>query len=136
MTGAGRLLARLGKFNLVGLLGAALQLLLLYLMTKRLHIAAIAATPIAVEIVVLHNFVWHEGLTWRDRDLKSGWQRITRLWRFHLGNGFISVFGNTALVYCLVERLNAPVLPSAVAAIVLCSLINFFVADQWVYKAT
>lgn len=31
MTRAGRLLARLGKFNLVGLLGAVLQLFLLYL---------------------------------------------------------------------------------------------------------
>lgn len=98
--------------------------------------AAMAATPIAVEIVVLHNFVWHEGLTWRDRGLKRGRQRLARLWRFHLGNGFVSVFGNAALVYCFVERLKAPVLPSAFVAIVLCSLLNFFVADQWVYKAT
>lgn len=136
MTGAGQLLARLGKFNLVGLLGAVLQLLLLYGFTKRLHVPALAATPIAVEIAVLHNFVWHERLTWRDRELKSGRQRIAALWRFHVGNGLISVFGNTALVYCLVERLKAPVLPSAIAAILFCSLINFFLADQWVYKST
>lgn len=136
MTGAGRLLARLGKFNLVGLLGAVLQLLLLYVFTKRLHVSAIAATPIAVEIVVLHNFAWHERLTWRDRELRSGRQRIARLWRFHVGNGLTSVVGNTALVYCLVERLRAPVLPSAIAAILFCSLINFFLADQWVYKST
>jgi putative flippase GtrA len=136
MTSAGRLLARLGKFNLVGLLGAALQLLLLYGLTKCLLISPIAATPIAVEVVVLHNFAWHEGFTWRDRELKSRRQRIARLWRFHLGNGLTSMFGNTVLVYCLVERLKAPVLPSAIAAIIFCSLINFFVADQWVYKTT
>ncbi len=136
MTAAGRLVARLGKFNLVGLLGAALQLLLLYVLTKGLLISTIAATPIAVEIVVLHNFVWHEGFTWRDRELKTRRRRIARLWRFHVGNGFISVFGNTALVYCLVERLKAPVAPSALAAIVICSLINFLVADRWVYKTT
>ncbi len=134
MTRAGRLLARLSKFNLVGLLGAGLQLLLLYLLTKCLLFSAIVATPITVEIVVLHNLAWHEQITWRDRELKSRQQRIARLCRFHLGNGLISVFGNTALAYCLVERLKAPVLPSAIAAIVFCSLINFFVADQWVYK--
>ena len=133
MTGAGRLLARLGKFNLVGLLGAALQLLLLYVLTKCFHISAIAATPMAVEIVVLHNFAWHERFTWRDRPLNSIRQRIARLWRFHVGNGLISVLGNTALAYCLVERLKAPVVPSAMGAIVICSLINFFVADRWVY---
>jgi putative flippase GtrA len=133
MRSTGRLLARLGKFNLVGLLGAALQLLLLYVLTKCFHLSAVAATPVAVEIVVLHNFAWHERFTWRDRPLKSVGQRITRLLRFHAGNGLTSLLGNTVLVYFLVERLNARVLPSALAAIVICSLINFFVADRWVY---
>ena len=133
MTGAGQLLARLGKFNLVGLLGAAWQLLLLSALTKCVHMSAVAATPVAVEIVVLHNFAWHERFTWRDRPLNSIRQRMARLWRFHAGNGLTSLLGNTALAYCLVERLKAPVLPSAMGAIVICSLINFFVADRWVY---
>lgn len=136
MTNAGRLLARLGKFNLVGLLGAALQLLLLYVLTRGLHMSAVAATPVAVEIVVLHNFAWHERFTWRDRQLKSIRQRTARLWRFHAGNGLTSLLGNTVLAYCLIERLKAPVLPSAMGAIVVCSLINFLVADRWVYTTT
>jgi len=136
MNSAERLLARLGKFNLVGLLGAALQLLLLYLLTKCWLISPLAATPIAVEIVVLHNFAWHEKFTWSDRELKSTRQRLARLWRFHVGNGLISVFGNTVLAYCLVERLKVPIVPSAIAAIVVCSLINFLLADKWVYKTT
>jgi putative flippase GtrA len=133
MTSAGRLLARLGKFNLVGLLGAALQLFLLYVLTKCFHMPVLAATPVAVEIVVLHNFAWHERFTWRDRQLKSFRQRQARLWRFHAGNGLTSLLGNTVLVYFLVGRLNAPVLPSVIGAILFCSLINFFVADRWVY---
>ncbi|HEY5175988.1 MAG TPA: GtrA family protein [Terriglobales bacterium] len=133
MTSAGRLLARLGKFNLVGLLGAALQLLLLDVLTKCFHMPVLAATPVAVEIVVLHNFAWHEGFTWRDRQLKSVRQRTVRLWRFHASNGLTSLLGNTVLAYFLVERPNAPVLPSAIGAILFCSLINFLVADRWVY---
>ena len=133
MTSAGRLLARLGKFNLVGLLGAALQLLLLDVLTKCFHMPVLAAMPVAVEIVVFHNFAWHEGFTWRDRQLKSVRQRTVRLWRFHASNGLTSLLGNTLLAYFLVERLNAPVLPSAIGAILFCSLINFLVADRWVY---
>ena len=45
MRSGGQLLARLGRFNLVGLLGAALQLLLLCLLTRYLHMPAVAATP-------------------------------------------------------------------------------------------
>ena len=136
MTSAERLLARLGKFNLVGMLGAALQLLLLYLLTKGFHMSAVAATPAAVEIVVLHNWAWHERFTWRDRQCKGIRQRITRLLRFHASNGLTSLAGNTVLAYCLVERLSLPVPPSAMGAIVICSLINFFIADRWVFTTT
>lgn len=130
---AARQWLRFGKFNLVGLLGAALQLLLLYLMTKYLRMSAVAATALAVEIAVLHNFLWHERFTWRDRRLKTIRQRTARLWRFHAGNGLISLAANSLLTYCLVERLKAPVLPSAIGAIALCSVANFLVADHWVY---
>ena len=136
MRSGGQLLARLGRFNLVGLLGAALQLLLLCLLTRYLHMPAVAVTPVAVEIVVLHNFAWHERFTWRDRHLKSVRQRTVRLWRFHVGNGLTSLLGNTVLAYCLVERLKAPVLPSAIGAIVFCALVNFFIADRWVYATS
>jgi putative flippase GtrA len=127
------LLARLGKFNLVGLMGAALQLSLLGLLTKFLHMSAVAATAVAVEIVLLHNFLWHEKFTWRDRQLGSIRQRLIRLGRFHVGNGLISLLGNTALTYYCVQRLKAPVLLSATAAILFCSLINFYLADRWIY---
>ena len=55
--------------------------------------------------------------------------------RFHAGNGLTSLLGHPPLAYCLVERLKAPVLPSAMGAIVVCSLLNFFIADRWVYTA-
>lgn len=127
--------SRFGKFSLVGLLGAVLQLMLLSLLTKLFRVPVLAATPLAVELVLLHNFVWHERFTWSDRRFKSIRQRITRLWRFQAGNGLASVLGNTLIIYCLVERCKAPVLPSAMGAIALCSLMNFFLADRWVYAS-
>ncbi len=135
MTTAGRQWSRFGRFSLVGLLGAALQLLLLYALTERFHLPVVVATPFALELVVIHNFVWHERFTWCDRQLKSMRLRLLRLWRFHAGNGLISLLGNTALTYVFVERLKAPVLPCAVGSIALCSLVNFLVADAWVYAA-
>jgi putative flippase GtrA len=56
------------------------------------------------------------------------------LWRFHAGNGLVSLVGNTLLVHYLVDRLKAPVVPTAVGAIILCSLVNFLLADRWIYK--
>ncbi|MGH9656328.1 MAG: GtrA family protein [Candidatus Acidiferrales bacterium] len=134
MKRAGRCL-RFGRFSLVGLMGAVLQLLLVSLLTECFGIPGVAAAAIAVEIAILHNFFWHERFTWRDRRLKSARQAAARLWRFHAGNGLVSLLGNTALVYWLVEWLKTPVLPSAAGAIALCSAVNFLVADRWVYAA-
>jgi dolichol-phosphate mannosyltransferase len=128
-----------GRFSVVGMLGAGLQLWLQSLLTQSLGFPSVTATPVAVEITILHNFLWHERFTWRHRTVlekprATGPQQIARrLWRFHAANGLISLGGNTILMYWLVERLKAPAAPAAVGAILLCSVANFLVADRWVY---
>lgn len=124
---------RFGRFSAVGVIGAGLQLLLMSLLTKCFGLLSVIATPVAVEITLLHNFVWHERFTWSESRAKRSTQLVDRLWRFHAANGLISLGGNTILMYCLVERLKAPAMPAAIGAILLCSAANFLVADRWVY---
>ena len=49
-----------------------MQLGILVLLKSALHMNYLLATALAVEISVLHNFVWHERYTWPD-----GWKRST-----------------------------------------------------------
>ena len=130
MTAAGRF----GRFGLTGALGALLQVAVFDALVKGLHLPAVAAAPIAVELAVLHNFLWHERFTWVDRERGGLRQRAARLWRFHAANGLVSLAGNTALTWWLVERLQAPPGPSALAAIAVCAPINFWAADRWVWQ--
>ena len=125
---------RFGKFNLVGLLGAALQLAVFSLLVKNSHWPEAPAVLLAVEAAVLHNFLWHERFTWRDREAMNIRQRAVRLWRFHAGNGLLSLTGNAALTYVFVEWLGVPAIVSAAAAIALCAPANFLLADRWVYS--
>ena len=133
MTGTLRQCARFARFSLAGVLGGALQVLLFDLLIKCVHLPGVAATPIAVELVLLNNFFWHERFTWGDRRSAGFSRRAIRLWRFHAGNGLVSLAGNTALTYCLVDRLGMPAAPSAAAAIAVCAPINFLLAERWVY---
>lgn len=133
MTGFHRQCARFGKFNLVGLMGAVLQLLTFDLLFRYLQLAGAAAAAFSVEIAVLHNFLWHERFTWSDRQPAGLRQRAARLLRFHLSNGLIPLTANALLISWLVERLGAPALPSALAAIAVCAPLNFLLADRWVY---
>jgi putative flippase GtrA len=62
-------LVRWCKFNLVGGIGIGVQFAALLLVKGVLHFNYMAATAIAVEAAVVHNFVWHEQFTWADRTM-------------------------------------------------------------------
>jgi len=121
---------RFTKFAIVGCLGAALQLSILAVLTT--HMAPIPATLISVELAILHNFLWHERYTWPDRITQHFFTRLTR---FHLANGLVSLCGNTFITYLLVTHFHFPTILSALAAVGFCSLANFTLTNQWVYKS-
>jgi dolichol-phosphate mannosyltransferase len=120
---------RLGKFGAVGILGAAVQMALFWVLTRWLPTAGAAA--IAVELTVLHNFLWHERLTWRDRAATGVWKRLLR---FHAANGVVSIAGNAAMVRALTAA-GIPAVAAQAAAIAVCAPLNYLVADRWVYAA-
>jgi putative flippase GtrA len=127
-----RLALRWLKFNVVGAVGIAVQLGALKLLT--LWMNYLAATPIAVEIAVLHNFFWHERFTWKDRP-GGARERLLRLLRFHLGNGLVSIAGNMALMWLFVGKLHMTRVVAANAiAIAICSFLNFALGEWFVFR--
>jgi putative flippase GtrA len=136
-------LVRWSKFNFVGGIGIAVQFVALFLLKAVFHLDYLVATALAVEAAVVHNFVWHERFTWADRIkparamrevAQPGWRcSLTRLMRFHLGNGAVSIVGNMALMKLLVGQGHMNYLVANAIAIALCSLANFLVSDEWVF---
>jgi dolichol-phosphate mannosyltransferase len=128
--------SRIGRFlvfNCVGALGIVVQLAGLWLLVRLAGLGYLAATVLATELAVLHNFAWHRLWTWRDRRASlAGW--VLRLWRFHLANGAVSVVGNALLMAALVGWLKVPYLPANLVAIVVCSGANFLAADDYVFR--
>lgn len=120
------------KFNSVGVAGFALQLGVLGLLLYA-GVHYLVATALAVEAAVLHNFVWHERWTWRDRPA-SGQSRLRRLVRFHALNGLVSLVGNVLLMRLLVGTLGVPAIPANLLAVIACSLVNYFASDRIVFE--
>ena len=121
-------------FNGVGAIGVALQLAVLAVLTRGAGLEPLPATAIAVEAAILHNFLWHQHWTWRDRPSRSIRVTVTRLLRFHAMNGAISMIGNVALV-AILTPLGIGALPANAVAIAVCSLANFVASDAIVFKA-
>jgi putative flippase GtrA len=127
-------LIRWGKFNGVGAMGMGLQLTALAVFERCAPGHYLVASAAAVELAILHNFVWHLHYTWRDRSDDSA--PLIRLVRFHLSNGLVSMVGNLMILRLLVEEARMPILIADGIAILLCSLINFRLGDRWVFRAT
>ncbi|HEY3836121.1 MAG TPA: GtrA family protein, partial [Bryobacteraceae bacterium] len=108
------------------------QLLALELFTRRLAVPLVPATAMAVELAVLHNFVWHETWTWKG----SGNNWPGRLWRYQLSNGILSIASNTILTYAFHKGARLPVPAANLAAIATGGLLNFAIAHYWVFPGS
>ena len=122
------------KFNFVGGIGIAVQFVALFLLRGVLHFHYLAATAIAVEAAVVHNFVWHEQFTWVDRVQPSWRSSVPRFARFNLTTGAVSIIGNLALMKVMVGMGRMNYLLANAIAIALCSLANFLVSEGWVFQ--
>ena len=122
-------LVRWGKFNLVGAMGMVVQLAALAVINRWVPGHYLIASAAAMELALVHNFAWHLHYTWRDRD----GSRLAQFIRFHLSNGMVSLVGNLTLMKLLVGGAHLPVLVANAIAILVCSVVNFSLGDQWAF---
>jgi putative flippase GtrA len=110
-----------------------LQLSALALLVRFTSLPISLMTLLAVEAAVLHNFLWHERWTWRDRPAGNTLERWRRLLRFHALNGVTSLAGNVVITVALVASGMHPILANLMA-IVTCSLVNYAAGDRLVFN--
>ena len=60
-------IVRWGRFSAVGAMGMMVQMGALLLFNRCLGGHYLWAAAVALEVTLLHNFVWHWHYTWRDR---------------------------------------------------------------------
>ncbi|MGB8031143.1 MAG: GtrA family protein [Terracidiphilus sp.] len=126
-------LIRWCRFNVVGAMGMAVQLGSLALLNRLTGGHYLVATAVALELTLVHNFVWHLHYTWRDRRDQDA--LLGQFVRFHLSNGLVSMAGNLALMPVLVRDARIPVVASNAIAILCCSILNFCLGNNWAFAA-
>ena len=127
------LFARWMRFSAGGTYGFLLQLFALMVIAKWLPLAWATAT--AVEIAVVHNFIWHELYTWNDRHVSGGRALLGRFARFQMSNGVISLIGNVMLTTLLHDRFGIAGVIANTIAIAACAIFNF-AAGEWLVFAS
>jgi len=126
-------LCRWLKFNAVGGAGIVVQLVALAAFRSWLKLDYLLATALAVEIALVHNFLWHERYTWADRPATGAMQSLARLAKFNASNGAVSMVGNLGLMRLLVGEMSFNYVAANLIAVVVCSLVNFLLSDRFVF---
>ena len=125
-------LGRWLRFNAVGAIGIVVQTGALGLFKGLLRIDYLIATALAVETAVLHNFVWHEHWTWKDRT-GAHQGALGRLLRFNLSNGLISITVNLISMRVLAGRFHFPYMAANFIGIAAGALANYLASDRLVF---
>ena len=128
---------RLFRFYAVGFLGVLVQLTVLQALAGQVRTNYLLATAVAVEIAIIHNFLWHDRWTWRSRT--SGTDslalRLTRFFKFNLSTGAVSLAVNLGVTSLLVEAARVPYMFANTIAIATGSVATFFLSDLVVFPA-
>jgi len=115
---------------MVGAIGMVVQALVLAGLKSGLNVNYLAATPLAVEAAVIHNFLWHERYTWAERSDQAA---VRRFLKFNFGNGAVSLTGNVVGMAVLAGAAKINYVIANVVSVAGCSLVNFLVSDRVVF---
>ena len=118
------------RFNIVGALGFAVQMAALALLHQVCGTHYLLASAAALELTLLHNFLWHLHYTWRDRRAQL---RLRQLARFHISNGLVSLVGNLVIVRVLTGSLHMPLLAANAISVLCCAIANFYLGNIWAF---
>jgi len=127
---AGGIIRRFGRFSVVGAGGILVQTATLAALLRFSGIHYMLATALAVELSVIHNFIWHKRWTWADRQ-QTRPARV--LLRFNATNGVLSLVGNVFFMWVFVGGFSVEPHAANLITIGLCSLVNFALADRFVF---
>jgi putative flippase GtrA len=119
------------RFNIVGVMGFALQTVTLSLLVRWAGLSTGLAVTVAVLVAVSHNFLWHEHFTWPSLPRED---RCRRWVSFHVSTGILSVLSNVGMTVLVMAATGLSVVVANVVAVVMMSLVNFWVSDRVVFR--
>ncbi len=126
--------ARLLKFCLVGTSGVVVNFGSYLALTRLLTVHEYIASPIAIEISIINNYVWNHLWTWGDRRPDSWKHWFTRLLQFALVSS-LTAFGLQYVTFIfLIEVFQFDDRLAQLAGIAAGICFNFWINHFYVFK--
>lgn len=123
---------RFVRFGIVGGSGIVVNSAILWFLHERLGLAIALASPVAIGVAVVNNFILNNYWTWRQRRKTYKHRFGYRLMRY-----FASTSGGAAINYLVLIMLTGffdiYYFWANILGIIVGSVLNFFLAEFWVF---
>lgn len=119
------------KFLLVGASGVVVNLGFYVLFSRGMGISLELASPLAIEISIISNFLLNSVFTFGKRSSVNGLKK--RFLRFHLVAGVAGLV-NYSILLLLVKSFGLWDIPANLAGIACATLVNYFLNSRWTWK--
>lgn len=119
--------ARFSKFALIGGSGVLINTVLLVMLHAWAHLPLLVASALAVEISVIHNYVWNDRWTFGQR--RWSFHRLARFNSVSLGGLCVTAI----TLWSLVTYAKMPYIWANLLGIALATLWNFALNALWTW---
>ncbi|MBU0518750.1 GtrA family protein [bacterium] len=129
-----QLVFRSTKFNLVAWMGMIVNSACLYLFKGILHIPIIPAGLLAIEIAIIHNFLWHRYWTWNDRNGENPKSFFKHLLIYNSMTGLVDLVANITVLWSLTTFAGVHFMISNLCGMMLGPFIKFWLNEKVIFK--
>lgn len=124
---------RLTSFGIVGVSGIFVNMGILWIITHYANIHYALASPFAIELSIINNFIWNDRYTWHGRRYAHQHSFWYGLLRFNLVSWIAGTI-NWLLLVTFTEGLGLYYLLANLLAIGIASAINFVLNEKWTFR--
>lgn len=129
-----KLPTRFITFTMVGVSGIVVNQAILYYAHESLMVPLAIASLMAIQIAIINNFIWNRKFTWTDRPMHGMQAIFTGLLRFTLVS-WIAGGINWVVLLALTRFLGIHYMFANLIAILIASILNYFLNDLWTFRA-
>ena len=122
---------------IVAWIGTAVNTGCLYLFKGVLGIRLIPASMMAIEIAIIHNFIWLRLWAWRERGTANGRPPFFKqLFMYNVATGAVDLAANVSILWVLATLVGVHYLLANVAAQILGPFVKFWLNEKIIFKET
>jgi putative flippase GtrA len=120
------------KYGLVGSVGFAVHLLVLWLLTDYLHLWYMVSAAIAIVVAALNNYILNYHWTFKDKKANIN-NQFVGYFKYLLSRGFTEGL-YLALLYLMTDIVGFHYMASAVLVQVVTAVVGYYIALKWIWR--